>query len=342
MTLKERKGIRKKPTIKQISGMTGFSPATVSLVLNNKGSFAEETRDSIMKALADLGGEHAAPSEARNGGRQFVRLLIEETDALFTTDSYNSDIMMGIEQECRDAGLEIALAFVRTDSDPVQIAEGAAGLIAIGGGLITDSLVMRLQQAGKPLILVDNYTHAGNVPSVHADHYGAGFMATQRLIARGHDKIGFISGPVKYKPLVDRYAGYCAALIENGLPLRPEYVAPNVDRKFVKGYMEMKYLIELPDRPTAVFAVSDRAALGGIQALQDMGLVHGKDVELVGCDNIAAIGEVVPPIATVHVPRIEVGQMAVRFLLEAIKGNTLAGKFVLPGRWVEAERLATK
>ncbi|WP_167859467.1 LacI family DNA-binding transcriptional regulator [Paenibacillus cymbidii] len=334
----EMKGRKKKPTVKAIADRTGFSPATVSLVLNGKGSFMEETRQAIVAALSELGGVQPDSGERAAAGksdRPFVRLLIEETDALFTTDPYNSEIIMGIEQECRAAGIDMMLSFVRADSDPLQAAAGASGLIAIGGGLITDSFVERLQHTGVPLVLVDNYTHRGHAASVHADHYGAGFLATQHLIALGHRRIGFISGPAKYKPLVDRFAGYCAALAGHGLPLEPSLIATNVDRRFVKGYEEMKALMSLEERPTAVFAVSDRSALGAVEALKDMGLAHGQDVVLVGCDDIAAIRDVEPPIATVHVPRQEVGQMAVRFLLEGLKGNMMSGRFVIPGWLVD-------
>ena len=170
--------------------------------------------------------------------------------------------------------------------------------------------------------------------SVHSDHYGAGYLATAYLIERGHRRIGFLSGPAKYKPLVDRYAGYCAALMNYGLPLAPEWIAPNKDRKYVKGYLEMKCLMELPERPSAVFAVSDRSAFGALQAMRDLGLELGTDVEMIGCDNIAGDQEVSRLIPTVHVPRAEVGQMAVRFLVEAIKGNALIGQVVIPGKLV--------
>jgi LacI family transcriptional regulator len=328
---------KRKPTIKEISGITGFSPATVSLVLNNKGSFTEETRRSIMRVFSELDRKQPVTTE-----RNLLRLLIEESASLFMTDPYNSEIILGIESECRLVGYEIVLTFVRTDSNPRQWLEGVKGLILIGGGLITDSLLMELHDANIPLILVDNYAHKGDLPSIHADHYGAGFLAVEHLISKGHRQIGFISGPAKYKPLLDRYAGYCAALMEYGLPLHPQYVSPNYDRKFVKGYLEMKYLMELPDRPTAVFAVSDRAVLGAVQALQDMGLSHGKDVELAGCDSIPAIRELSPPVATVHVPRWEVGQMTVRFLIEAIKGNTFIGKVVIPCKLVKAGTMEPK
>lgn len=320
---------RRKPAIKEVAEMTGFSPATVSLVLNNRGSFSDETKQAIRQAYSELSHRLAVAE-----GKRFIRLLIEHSDSLFESDPYNSEIIKSIESECRLMGVEMVLTFVREGADVQEWPEGMAGLILLGGGIISDDMVMELKETGIPLVLVDNYTHKGDVLSVHSDHYGAGFLATEYLIARGHRRIGFISGPVKYKPLVDRYAGYCAALMEHGLPLVPEYVSPNMDRKFIKGYYEMKHLMELPERPTAVFAVSDRSAFGAVQALRDMGLEPGRDIELIGCDNIRGYQEIPLQAATVHVPRFEVGQMAVRFLIEAIKGNVLSGKVVIPGRLV--------
>lgn len=318
----------RKPGVKKIAEMTGFSPATVSLVLNNKGAFSEETKHIIRQAYTELSHDLAV-----SGGRPFIRLLIEEAISV-QTDAYNGEIIRAIENECRLLGFEMVLTFVRAGDEPQEWLEDMAGFILLGGGLITDDVVKKLKGFDIPLVLVDNYTHQDEVLSVHSDHYGAGYLATQYLIGKGHKRIGFISGPTKYKPLVDRYAGYCAALMEHGVPLQAEYISPNFDRKYVKGYYEMKYLMELPERPSAVFAVSDRSAFGALQVLRETGLVLGDEVELIGCDDISGDQEIAGQIPTVHIPRTEVGQMAVRFLQEAMKGNTLCGKVVIPGRLV--------
>ncbi|HZG56039.1 LacI family DNA-binding transcriptional regulator [Paenibacillus sp.] len=315
---------RRKPGIKHIAEKTGFSPATVSLVLNNKGSFSEETKQTIRQAYAEINHDRAMAE-----GRPFVRLLMEESAAW--SDPYNGDIIRAIELEARALGFEVALTFVRPDASPADWVDDVSGIVLLGGGEITDAMIEELKSYETPLVLVDNYTRRGDVLSVHPDHFGAGYAATEYLLGRGHTKIGFLSGPVKYKPLVDRYAGYCAAMMAAGLPPRPDYVSPNFDRKHIKGYLEMKYVMELEDRPTAVFAVSDRSAYGALHYMRDVGLTPGKDVELIGCDNIRGEQEVASRIATVDVPRAEVGAMAVRFLAEAMKGNTLRGRVVLPG-----------
>ncbi len=324
-------GPSRKPGVKKIADKTGFSPATVSLVLNNKGTFTEETKHAIRQAYTELSHDLAVSE-----GKPFVRLLIEETIAVHN-DSYNGEILRAIENECRLLGFEVMLNFVRAGDEPLSWLENISGLILLGGGLITDEIVQELRGYAVPMVLVDNYTHTGDGLSVHSDHYGAGYLATEYLIRNGHTHIGFISGPAKYKPLIDRYAGYCAALRENGLTLVTDYITPNFDRKYIKGYYEMKYLLELPRRPTAVFAVSDRSAFGALQALQDAGLTPGREIELIGCDNISGDQEIKRRIPTVHIPRAEVGQMAARFLLEAMRGNELSGKVIIPGRLVLPE-----
>ncbi|UVI29284.1 LacI family DNA-binding transcriptional regulator [Paenibacillus spongiae] len=321
--------IRRKSGIKEIADLTGFSPTTVSLVLNNKGTFSDQTKQTIHQAFAELNYDRAVSE-----GRQFIRLLIEESSSSLQSYPYNSEIIQAVESECRRLGYEIILTFVRETPDPVAWLENVSGLILVGGGLITDELVEELRQSGLPLVLVDNYSHRGDVLSVHSDHYGAGYMATEYLIGQGHERIGFIGGPAKYKPLVNRYAGYCAALMAHGLPFVPEYVAFPGDRKYIKGYDEMKSLIALPERPGGVFAVSDKSAFGALQALRDMALEPGRDVQLIGCDNIQGQQEIFGQIPTVHVPRVEVGVMAVRFLIEAMKGNLLQGKIVIPGKLI--------
>jgi DNA-binding LacI/PurR family transcriptional regulator len=323
--MNEKNENRKKPSIKEIADRTGFSPATVSLVLNRKGSFSDETKHLIRQAYAELSHDRALAE-----GRLFIRVLIEQY-ASFENDPYYSEIIQGIEKECSLLGYEMVLTFVREGYDSRAWLNQVGGLIALGGGLITDALVGELRQSEIPLVLVDNYTYKGDVLSVHSDHYGAGFLATEYLIGRGHRRIGFISGPVKYKSLVDRYAGYCAALMAHGMPLDPRYVTPNFDDSYIKGYKEMNYLLELPERPTGVFAVSDRAAFGALQAMNEAGLTNEEPIELIGCDNIGGSQGMAEKIATVNIPRFEVGQMSVRFLVEAVKGNTLVGKVVIPG-----------
>lgn len=315
----------KKSTIKQIAEHTGFSVSTVSLALNHKGSLSEETRAKILSAAEKLQYvNHVSPEV------QFIRLLIEESSKSVFADPFNGVIIRAIEQECRELGYELVLSFVSEKNNPDAWTVGASGLLLLGGGLITDELLNNLVGSPIPVILVDNYLHCGRFISIHADHYGAGYIATQYLLKKGHRKIGFIAGPSRYKTLTDRFAGYCAALIEHGIPLNMEHISPNFDKQERKGYLEMKHLLSRPDRPSAVFACSDKAAIGAVTVMNEMGLKAGEDVELVGCDNIDSIRKLAVPLATVDIPKAQVGKQAVRTLIEAINGNAYIRKIVIP------------
>jgi DNA-binding LacI/PurR family transcriptional regulator len=337
--MKKEKSI-KKITAKEIAAITGFSTATISLALNNKGSISEETRKAVLDAAEEL---KYSRSSSLGNGNAFIRLLIEDSAKPVTTDPFNGEIIRAIEHESRLMGYEIILTFVRHDSDPAAWLVGASGLLVLGSGLITDQLLLHLKDAAIPVILVDNYTHEGMFSSIHADHYDAGYLATKHLIQQGHSKIGYISGPSRYKTLTDRFAGYCAALVEHGIPLKMEYISPNWDKKHEhKGYLEMKYLMELPDRPTAVFACSDKSALGAMKALSNMGFMAGADVDLIGCDNIEEVQNTTPTLSTVHMPKWQVGQQAVRSLVEAVNGNPFIGKIVVPGQLIMRDSVGTR
>ncbi len=158
--MSEKNESRRKPSIKEIADRTGFSPATVSLVLNQKGSFSDETKHTIRQAYAELSHDRALAE-----GRLLIRVLIEQY-ASFETDPYYGEIIHGIEKECSLLGYEMVLSFVREGSDSQAWLNQVGGLIALGGGLITDELISELRHSGIPLVLVDNYTHKGDILSV--------------------------------------------------------------------------------------------------------------------------------------------------------------------------------
>jgi DNA-binding LacI/PurR family transcriptional regulator len=81
----------------------------------------------------------------------------------------------------------------------------------------------------------------------------------------------------------------------------------------------MQQLLSLPDPPTAVFAASDQLAIGALSAIKERGLRVPKDVSLVGFDDIDVAAYCDPPLTTVRVPAQEMGELAVKVLLEAIE-----------------------
>ncbi len=82
----------------------------------------------------------------------------------------------------------------------------------------------------------------------------------------------------------------------------------------IKGYREMQSVLALPERPTAVFAVSDKTAFGALAAIEEAGLRVPEDISLIGFDNEVRSEYMSPPLTTIHLPKRYIGKLAMQHL----------------------------
>jgi DNA-binding LacI/PurR family transcriptional regulator len=192
-------------------------------------------------------------------------------------------------------------------------------VIILGGSPANDALSVELAARRVPLVLVDTYNANLPVDSIVPDNEWGGYNAFQHLVQLGHRRIAIIEGPPKYKTLTDRRWGALRAAEELSVPIPSYYRHPSISSGYPKkGYREMKELLALPQPPTAVFTISDRAALGAIDAIKEAGLRVPEDISIVGFDDLANAEHSVPPLTTVHYAREEMGTRALQCLLDRI------------------------
>jgi LacI family transcriptional regulator len=241
------------------------------------------------------------------------------------SDLHYGEVIQSMEAHARDLGYHLSLVVVEHSGLPAQLSErfdNLDGVIILGGGDITESVVNQAIEEEVPAILVDANVPSALVDSVLIDNFSGAFAATRFLIERGYQRIGCIQGPNKYPSLVERFQGYCAAMIAAGLPLDPAFIQPPISSGFPnKGYREMQALLQRPVVPDAVFCVSDRTALGAFEALAQAGKRVPDDVALVGFDNIPHGEYTRPPLTTINMPKRLMGEVAIRRLHDIIQGR---------------------
>jgi DNA-binding LacI/PurR family transcriptional regulator len=133
-------------------------------------------------------------------------------------------------------------------------------------------------------------------------------------------------------------AGVPTVLVENDIPFDPSLQPLPVSGNPRKGYVQMQRLLSLPEPPTAVFAVSDRAALGAMDAIKDAGLRIPDDISVVGIDDVRDSAYSTPPLTTYSVPKYDLGRTAVFVLHELISGKAIPPcRTVLIGRMMERQ-----
>lgn len=113
-----------------------------------------------------------------------------------------------------------------------------------------------------------------------------------------------------------RLEGYRRALAAHGVPFDPALVRHG-EGDATSGYTETLAVLRTPDRPTALFCATDRTAMGAYDAIRECGLRIPDDVAVVGFDNQTIIAEYLrPPLTTLQLPHYEMGQWAVRYLID--------------------------
>ncbi len=309
-------------TIRDVAEEAGVSISTVSLAFQSPERVASATRERIAEAAARLG--YVPRFRAGNGARsKLFALIMEELSLSAFPETVYGAIIRTLEAQARQHGLGMLLATVQKGELPQSVREQQPqGVIILGGCPENDALAEKLVESNIPLVLVDTYIPGLPVNSVVPDNEWGGYCAYKHFVELGHRRIALIEGPHKYRTLVDRRWGALRAAEELGVPIPPEYRQPSISSGYPqKGYREMKELLKLPEPPTAVFAVSDRAALGALEAIKEAGLRVPEDIALIGFDDQTSAEFATPPLTSVHYPREEMGLIAFEILMAQMEGE---------------------
>ena len=153
------------------------------------------------------------------------------------------------------------------------------------------------------------------------------YEAMEHLIQAGHTRIAFLGRP----ELVNRFAAYRIALETYGLPVNPEWICR--DKSFLSekdGAGQIRRLLRLKNRPSAIFCGTDKLALGVMREALRQGVAVPEELSVVGFDNISAAATAPVPLSTVNVPYSDIGAAAVKLLFEKLKsGKDVPAKTVM-------------
>lgn len=169
-----------------------------------------------------------------------------------------------------------------------------------------------------PVVMVYALEQNPIVPSIVPDDEDAGYQAYQYLIQKGHNRIGIISGKADNLHAILRMQGVRRAMEENGFPYEEALVRYG-DWQIRQAYEVMAELVDAG--VTAVFCMSDMMAVGAYQQIYTMGKYVGRDISVMGFDNIVFTDFFTPSLSTMELPLIEIGDRAAACILDRIQGN---------------------
>lgn len=312
------------PTMRDVARAANVSASAVWMVIHEKPGVAPETSKRVWEKITELGY-----TVKDNGKRQTptVGLLIEKGSIPAMMDSFYGDIIRGFQSEAQRAGFQVNLIMFDRMTETLNllkkgVMKSVSGLVVANDGDITPEMVVQLKAPNVPVVLIENHIDAHEFPCVLGDNFSAGYMVTQHLLSLGHREIAVLPGPTKYSSLVDRLHGCRAAMADAGLLIPSEWMPKPVSGDPRKGYEQMKAILALNHRPTAVIAISDKTAMGAMEALQEAGWRIPEDLAIASIDNIGESAYTRPPLTTVHLPKLEMGILAFQKLHHLITSES--------------------
>ena len=313
--------------VKDIAKEMNVSPATVSMVLNNKPGIGSETRKRILKYVEEIGygkGPLSKPAlRCKN-----IRLVIYRKHGLVVSDtSFFSALMESIDCEARDEGYNLLISYVNEMENNSKmevlrlLAENPPEGIFLLATEMNQKDILPFKQLNLPMLLLDSSIDEEGLDTVVIHNFQGAYLATRYLLDNGYTDIGYLHSSVWIQNFDERKEGLLAALLDAGLTCDRKHVY-ELEPTIEGSYRDMKQLIEQGmELPAACFADNDIIAMGAMKALKERGVRIPEDISIVGFDDMPFCEIAEPPLTTVKVYNRRMGALSVQRLIGRIENK---------------------
>ncbi len=316
-------------TILDVAKLCGYSKATVSRAFANPEQVTEKTRNKVYEAASAVGYTPDAIARAMvRGITENIAFIIYEKQYPVGLNPFYSPIFESILQTCAKKGYSLFVSSerdVRLPNGQVYIKKHMDGVILAGK---TDAqTVMDLRRQGIKVVLVNSIVDFDDLICVTTDQYGGAVQAMRHLVERGHKKIGLIAGEFSQYVYSARYNGYVDVLKENGIELNYNYIQ-TIEATVEAAEKCVSAILQLEDRPTALFCTNDTIAVGAMKAVLRAGLRVPEDMAIIGYDDSEMCRLVEPELTTIRVDKELMGRIAAEKLIDQIEGRQTPGHII--------------
>lgn len=319
---------RKNPTVKTVAKSAGVSPSTVSLVLQNKGSIPETTRARVVAAIEATG--YKRPLRRQDGRIKTVAIIADDIE-----NPYYAELYHGIDTILANDGyLTVMMSSNGTAERQNFLLEGlaqlkVAGAIVVpanGSGQETLNLIGELDF---PVVFGVRHLGFGAFDYVGPNYFLGMQLAARHLIELGHKTIAFVGGEAENTAYAERIGGFrMATSAENNSDLTTYEIKGPPTSQF--GVEAMEQILKLSPRPTALIAYNDLLAFGLMSGAAELGIKPGRDISIVGFDDIRASALRNIPLTTVSTPPTRIGQECARLLKARVADPNHKAVSVIP------------
>jgi DNA-binding LacI/PurR family transcriptional regulator len=313
-------------TIKDIAKALGLSTSTVSRALRDSYEISPETKKLVIE-YAEKNNYHPNPialSLKERRSRSIGVIVCE------IANSYFSQVINGIESIAYNNGYNVIIAQSRESLDREMLnlqyltSRSIDGLIISVSTETTDfSYLKELHQKGMPIVFFDRIVSEIDTHKVIADNYKGAYDATTHLVQNGYRRIATVSNPDILSISKERLAGYKAALADNGLEVDETLIKYCRHGGMILSEVEeaMNELLQLKNRPDAIFASADKLTTNCFRLLKAKGIAVPDEMGLIGFSNSDLTELLDPPLSIIRQPAFEMGEISMGLLLQLIESK---------------------
>lgn len=311
-------------TLKDIAKACNVSVATVSIVLSNRPHrFSSETVAKIIEYANQMNYVPNSIAQSLVTKRtRIIGLIIPDVNNIFYLD-----FITEVEKVAKARGYTVVL--VNSQNDGLEevnnyktfIARRIDATIILRAGMnfeVTTKELSRLAEKYEmPTLCLCNHIKAKSVLNVFSNQIKGSYLATQHLIRTNHKRIGFIRGPQDVTYFRMRFEGFMMAVSEANLSSE-QYMVVESDFNYDTGREQVEELINAGC--DAIYAGNDMLAFTTYQVAHERGLTVGKDISIMGHDDVRFASIIIPSLSTVHQPMREIAEEGVTALLNFVEG----------------------
>jgi LacI family transcriptional regulator len=303
----------------------GLSISTVSRALNGYGDVNEDTRRRVKEAAERLGYRpNAAGRRLRTGRVEAIGFVLAAPERSFA-NFFQLELLAGIDEALRETAFHLIVMTARSAEDELASLQRLVEMRQVDGMLLCrtrrkDERMLYLHRRGIPFAAVGRSDGVPPFPSLDIDHGVIGREACARLIALGHRSIGLVNTPASFMFSGHARRGYEKALAHAGMRRQRDLIVEG-DMTEEGGRDAARCLLALAAPPTAMICGNDEMALGALRAIEEAGLLAGRDVAVIGCDDSPLARYAEPKLTTFRAPFRAAGRRVTEMLMRSLEGT---------------------
>jgi len=310
-------------TINDIARQLQLSPSTVSRALRDHPDISRATKEKVLALAAATNYQPNLIAQSLQTRRSNnIGVIVPEI-----RNTFFSTVISGIEEVAYEAGYTIMVCQSNDTYEREVVNTRALAANRVAGLLVSISQetvdfdhFRVLMDQGIPVVLFDRVAEALAVSKVIVDDFDGAYAAVAHLIATGRRRIAHLAGSSRLYVSRKRCEGWLTALRDHGIPVGEGYLIRGGCHE-EDGRLGMQRLLDLPERPDAVFCINDPVAIGAYLCLREQGVAIPGEVALIGFSNNPNTALVTPRLTTVNQPAFDIGRQAAQLLLQHFSGE---------------------